>query len=117
MTSIAEAAAQALEARRTQEAAYQEELRQLMIDTARQRLADFFYGTTVDVDALEVVHADADQFVTVVTDAAPDPVHLAVSSGSDVYLVELIDGGWTRMSPPLPALADLGAILAKEVVA
>lgn len=114
MTSIAEAAAQALEARRAADAAFQAELRDLMIETARARLSDFFWDTTVDVNALEVVHADADQFVTVVTDQAVEPVFLAVDDDGDIRLVEYVDGAWTRMSDAIPTLADLGALLERS---
>lgn len=110
-TSIAEAAQAALEARQAAEAQFRAELRETMIRLARSRLAEFFAGSGVDVDSLEVVYADADQFVTVLADTAPAPVHLAVSDESDVRLVELIDGGWTRMSEVIPTLADLGALL------
>lgn len=116
MTSIAEAAAAALAAKREQDAAYEADLRDMTISLARKRLTEFFAGTTVDVALLEVVYADADQFVTVVTDQAAEPVHLAVDDDGDVRLVEYTDGAWTRASAVLPTLADLGAILEKKAV-
>ena len=92
-------------------------LRAAAIAALRGVLATADGTPAVALSSLTVELVDLGVRLVVVTDpASVPPVSLGVvdEGGAHVTLVGLVDGGWTRLSGPLPDLAALGVALAAQ---
>lgn len=108
MTTIAEAAATALEQQRLADEAFRQQYRDAIVADARTVLSAMV-GNAVDVARLSVEHVNIDAEMVVLADPSGS---LAVYTDGRVRLVRLIDGQWTvKPKPEIRTLAELGAAL------
>lgn len=126
MTTIAEAAAAALEAERQKAAAaevdrqaaaeaarqaaaeLERQIRDLLIADGRARLLDLS-GGTINVEALTVEHVDTSNYFAILSDGT---AALAVYDDGRVFLVAQVNGRWAHPGRAVRTLAELGAALA-----
>ncbi len=108
MSTIAEAAAAALEEARARAAELEQQMRDTLVGIVCQTIATRL--APLDATTLTVVHVDLDDWLAVLTDGA---VYLAGTDDGRVLLVEDHDG-WTPTSEDLRSLAHLGEVLSRR---